>query len=139
MRYADSKDVLKKSHNLASESEATVLLTSDSAFIKISCTPRSAVPPDKRSARDLYCFVTVKSLLSQSLRDIASSTKSFHFYIPLPSHQPPKYAAWICQRVGSSREAVSDQVFRIYLHRVYFSARQAFRRKKISRVLHRAI
>ncbi|KYN50474.1 hypothetical protein ALC57_00111 [Trachymyrmex cornetzi] len=47
MRYADFKDVLEKSHNLASESEAIVLPTPDSIFIKILRTPRSAVSPDK--------------------------------------------------------------------------------------------
>lgn len=47
MRYAGPKDVLGKSHNLTSKSEATVLPTLDSIFIKISRTPRSVVSLDK--------------------------------------------------------------------------------------------
>lgn len=87
MRYADSKDVLEKSHNLASESEATVLPTFDSAFIKISCTPRSTVPPDKRNTRDLYCSpLWNHRYRNRYVTSQKSSTKSFHFYpITLPS------------------------------------------------------
>jgi len=80
MRYADSKDVLEKSHNLASESEATVLPTPDSVFIKISRTPRSAVSPDKGAPTILIVLHCEIVVTSQSLRD---TVKVFEKFSPL--------------------------------------------------------
>jgi len=125
MRYADSKDVLEKSHNLASESEATVLPTPDSVFIKISRTPRSAVSPDKGAPTILIVLHCEIVVTSQSLRD---TVKVFEKFSPLSYYlrvSCRNTTTWICRRVGSSCGAVSDQVSRIY-----FIARQAFRRKK---------
>lgn len=135
MRYADSKDVLEKSHNLTSKSEVTVLPTLDSIFIKISRTPRSVVSLDKGASVIRIVRHCHKS--PSLLRDIESLQQKVFTSIPLSLRQLPKYAAWICQRVGSSCGVVSDQMFRIYLYRMYFS--KCLEEKNLSRIALRGL
>lgn len=99
----DFKDVLVKSHNLASKSEAIVLPTPDSIFIKISRTPRSAVSPDK----GVSAIPTVRLLWNRRHRNRyvtsrKSSTKSFHLCPTTFASVAEINAAWICRiRIGS--------------------------------------
>lgn len=129
MRYADSEVVLEKSHNSASESEATVLSTPDSVvFIKISRTPRSVVPLDKGASAIRivrHCEIIVIAIVTWHHESLQ---RKVFTSVPLPARQSMKYVAWICRRVVSWRGAVSDQVLRIYLYLL----RQMLGRKNFS-------
>ena len=98
-----SKTSSRNRTTLASESEAIVLPTPDSIFIKISRTPRSAVSPDK----GVLAMPTVRLLWNRRhpnryVTSWKSSMKSFHLCPTIFASVAEINAAWICRiRVGS--------------------------------------
>ncbi|XP_036146801.1 uncharacterized protein LOC118646948 [Monomorium pharaonis] len=144
-RYADFKDVLEKSYNLASESEATVLPTSDSVFIKISRTPRSAVPPDKAYECPRFVLLaTVKSSTSSSpsqslyVTSPESSTRKVFTSVPLSSCRPSKYVAYKYADVSGVRVEPRLTECSVSICHIYFSANVS-EKKDLSRTALRSL